>query len=79
VAHETAAKEFGESLVECVRQGLDETSLLHVDIDYREITVELQAVEVSALRSHDSTSVSSTILLGQPGSIDRLQALSNGQ
>ena len=36
-------------------------------------------VEVSALRSHDNTSVSSGIFIGQPGSMDRLQSFRSGQ
>jgi len=35
-------------------------------------------VEASALRSHDSTSASSTIRFGQPLSIGRLQSVNSG-
>ncbi len=78
VAHEAVHEQLGESLVECARQGVDETRVFHVDVDHRQIAVELQARRGSALRSHDSTSASSTRRVGQPFSIARLQSFSSG-
>ena len=43
VAHEAAGEELGEALVERARQGVDETSVFHVDVDHREIAVKFHA------------------------------------
>ena len=43
VAHEAVHEQLGEFLVEGARQGVDEGRVFHVDVDHREVAVELQA------------------------------------
>jgi hypothetical protein len=43
MAHQAVHEQLGESLVECARQGADETRVFHVDVDHCQIAVELQA------------------------------------
>ena len=80
VAHQAVREQLGEALVEGARQRLDESrvSLTSTSITARSPSI-FRPVEVSALRSHDSTSASSTIRVGQPGSIDRLQSFKSGR
>jgi len=43
VAHQSVREQLRKALVECARQGVDEIHLAHVDIDHREVAVDLQA------------------------------------
>jgi hypothetical protein len=41
VAHEATGEQLGEARVERARQGVDEPGVSHVDVDHRQIAVEL--------------------------------------